>query len=142
VIADADGGVDGLISLMYALHPFYRSRGVWMANGTTIGAVRKLKDSDKNYIWQPSVQAGQPDTLLGRPIIEAPDMDDISGGTYPLVFGDFASGFRIYDRVGLSILRDPYSQATSGLTRFHARKRVGARLVRAEAIRKLKIGTS
>lgn len=142
VIGDADGGVDGLIGLMYALHPFYRSRGVWMANGTTIGALRKLKDSDKNYIWQPSVQAGQPDTLLGRPIIEAPDMPDISAGTYPLVFGDFASGFRIYDRVGLSILRDPYSQATSGLTRFHARKRVGARLVRPEAIRKLKIGTS
>ncbi len=72
VISDADGGVDGLIDLMYALHPFYRSRGVFMANGTTIGKLRKLKDADKNYIWQPSIQAGQPDTLLGRPIIEAP----------------------------------------------------------------------
>lgn len=142
VIADADGGVDGLIDLMYALHPFYRSRGVFMANGSTIGKLRKLKDSDKNYIWQPSVQAGQPDTLLGRPIIEAPDMPDITGGAFPLVFGDFASAFRIYDRVGLSILRDPYSLATTGCTRFHARKRVGARLIRAEAIRKLKIGTS
>lgn len=142
VIADSDGGVDGLIGLMYALHPFYRSRGVWMANGTTIGALRKLKDADKNYIWSPAVQAGQPDTLLGRPVVEAPDMPDISAGTYPLVFGDFMSAFRIYDRVGMSILRDPYSQAASGLTRFHARKRVGARLVRAEAIRKLKIGTS
>lgn len=142
VIGDADGGVNGLIDLMYALHPFYRSRGVFMANGLTIAALRKLKDGDKNYIWQPSVQAGQPDTLLGRPIIEAPDMPDITGGAFPLMFGDFASGFRIYDRVGLSILRDPYSQATGGLTRFHARKRVGARLVRPEAIRKLKIGTS
>ncbi|HQS18787.1 phage major capsid protein [Reyranella sp.] len=141
VIADADGGVDGLISLMYGLHPFYRSRGVWMANGLTIAALRKLKDADKNYIWQPSIRDGQPDTLLGRPIIEAPDMADISGGAYPLVFGDFTH-YRIFDRVGLSILRDPYSQATAGLTRFHARKRVGGRLVRAEAIRKLKIGTS
>jgi HK97 family phage major capsid protein len=142
IIADADGGVDGLIDLMYALHPFYRSRGVFMANGTTISKLRKLKDVDKNYIWQPSVQAGEPATLLGRPIIEAPDMPDVTGGTYPLVFGDFASAFRIYDRVGLSILRDPYSLATTGCTRFHARKRVGARLIRAEAIRKLKIGTS
>ncbi|MCW5733481.1 MAG: phage major capsid protein [Enhydrobacter sp.] len=142
VIADADGGVDGLIDLMYAMHPFYRSRGVWMANGTTIGKLRKLKDADKNYIWQKSIQEGQPDTLLGRPIIEAPDMPDISGGTYPLVFGDFGIAYRIYDRVGMSILRDPYTQATSGLVRFHARKRVGGRLVRPEAIRKLKIGTS
>jgi HK97 family phage major capsid protein len=141
VIADADGGVDGLIDLMYALHPFYRSRGVWMANGTTIGKLRKLKDADKNYIWQPTIQAGQPDTLLGRPIIEAPDMPDITGGTFPLAFGDFTA-YRIYDRVGMSILRDPYSQATNGITRFHARKRVGGRLIRPEAIRKLKIGTS
>lgn len=142
VIGDADGGINGLIGLMYALHPFYRSRGVWMANGTTIGALRKLKDGDKNYIWQPSVQAGQPDTLLGRPIIEAPDMEDIGAGAFPLVFGDFASSFRIFDRVGLSILRDPYSLATTGQTRFHARKRVGARLIRPEAIRKLKIAAS
>lgn len=142
VIGDADGGVNGLIDLMYAMHPFYRSRGVWMANGTTIAALRKLKDGDKQYIWQPSVQAGQPDTLLGRPILEAPDMDSISAGNFPLIFGDFASGFRIYDRVGLSILRDPFTQATQGLTRFHARKRVGARLVRPEAIRKLKIAAS
>jgi HK97 family phage major capsid protein len=84
VIGDADGGVDGLIGLMYALHPFYRSRGVFMANGTTIGTLRKLQDANKNYIWQPSVQAGQPDTLLGRPILEAVDMPDITGGTYVL----------------------------------------------------------
>ncbi len=142
VIADIDGGVNGLIDLMYALHPFYRSRGVFMANGLTIAALRKLKDGDKNYIWQPSVQAGQPDTLLGRPIIEAPDMPNVTGGAFPLVFGDFASAYRIYDRVGMSILRDPYSLATTGCTRFHARKRVGGRLIRPEAIRKLKIGTS
>lgn len=139
VIADADGGVDGLIDLMYALHPFYRSRGVWMANGTTIGKLRKLKDADKNYIWAASIRDSEPATLLGRPIIEAPDMPDIAGGA---VFGDFATAFRIYDRVGMSFLVDPYTQAASGLTRIHARKRVGGRLVQPEAIRKLKIGTS
>ncbi|MFZ5690543.1 MAG: phage major capsid protein [Pseudomonadota bacterium] len=142
VIADADGTVDGIIDLMYALHPFYRSRGAFMANGLTIAALRKLKDGDDKYIWQPALVAGQPDTLLGRPIVEAPDMPAIEAGAFPLVFGDFASAFRIYDRVGLSILRDPYSLATTGCTRFHARKRVGARLVRPEAIRKLKIAAS
>ena len=66
-------------------------------------------------------------------------MPNIGAGTFPVLFGDFASAFRIYDRITLSLLRDPYSQATSGLTRFHARRRVGARVVRAEAVRKLKI---
>jgi HK97 family phage major capsid protein len=142
IIADADGTIDGIINLMYELHPFYRSRGVFMANGLTIAALRKLKDGDDKYIWQPALSAGQPDTLLGRPIVEAPDMQDIAAGNFPLVFGDFASAYRIYDRVGMSILRDPYSLATTGSTRFHARKRVGGRLVRPEAIRKLKIAAS
>ncbi|MEJ0097868.1 MAG: phage major capsid protein [Bauldia sp.] len=69
-------------------------------------------------------------------------MPDVAGNAYPVAFGDFASAFRIYDRVALTLMRDPFTQATIGVTRFHARKRVGARVVRAEAIRKLKIATS
>lgn len=141
-IADADGGANGMIDLFYALAPFYRQRGVWMANGKTIAALRKLKDAQKQYLWQSAIAAGQPETFLGRPIVEAVDMPDISAGTFPVLFGDFASAFRIYDRIALSLLRDPYSQATLGLTRFHARRRVGARVVRPEAVRKLKIATS
>jgi HK97 family phage major capsid protein len=113
-----------------------------MANGTTIASLRKMKDSQKQYLWQPAVAAGQPETFLGRPIIEAVDLPDPNTGTFPILFGDFASAFRIYDRIALSLLRDPYSQATSGLTRFHARRRVGARVVRPEAVRKLKCATS
>jgi HK97 family phage major capsid protein len=142
VITDADGGANGIIDLFYAVAPFYRGRAVFMGNSTTIAALRKMKDSQKQYLWQPAIAAGQPETFLGRPIIEAVDMPDIAGNAFPLVFGDFSSGFRIYDRITLSLLRDPYSQATSGLTRFHARRRVGARVVRAEAIRKLKISTT
>ncbi|TGP88926.1 MULTISPECIES: phage major capsid protein [unclassified Mesorhizobium] len=137
-IADADGTADGLINLMYALKPQYRANGVWMANGTTIAQVRRLKDSTKQYIWQPGLQAGEPATLLGRPIIEAPDMPDTAAGTFPIIFGDF-SRYRIFDRVGMSILRDPYSQATSGKVRFHARRRVGGANTQAEAFRKLKV---
>jgi HK97 family phage major capsid protein len=134
---------EGLIDLYYALKPFYRQRGTWLMNGATIAAVRKLKDAvTGTYIWQPALTAGQPETLLGRPIVECTDMPDVSGNEYPIAFGDFASGYRIYDRIGLSILRDPYSVATSGLTRFHARRRVGGAVVRAEAIRKLKVATS
>jgi HK97 family phage major capsid protein len=133
---------DGLISLFYALAPFYRQRAVWMLNGSTLAAIRKLKDGQGQYLWQPGLAAGQPETILGRPAVEAVDMPDIAADAYPVALGDFASGYRIYDRVAMSLLRDPYSQATSGLTRFHARKRVGGRVVRAEAIRKLKIATS
>lgn len=137
-VVDADGGANGLIDLYYALAPYYRSRGVWMANGKTIAILRKAKDSQKQYLWQPSIAAGQPETFLGRPIVEAVDLEDVGAGKFPILFGDFASAFRIYDRVALSLLRDPYSEATFGLTRFHARRRVGARVVRPEAVRKLK----
>lgn len=135
-------GVDACLDLYYALAPFYRARGVWMANGKTIATLRKIKDTTGQYLWQPPVVAGQPATFLGSPIIEAVDLDDIGANKFPILFGDFASAFRIYDRIALSLLRDPYSQATSGLTRFHARRRVGARVVRPEAIRKLKISAS
>lgn len=134
---------DGLISLYYAIKPAYRQRAVWMANGSTIAAVRKLKDASTGlYIWQPALQAGTPETILGRPVIECVDMPDVTGNAFPIAFGDFAAAYRIYDRVSISLLRDPYSVATSGLTRFHARRRVGGGVVRAEAIRKLKVATS
>jgi HK97 family phage major capsid protein/HK97 family phage prohead protease len=130
---------DGLIDLFYGIQPAYRMRGVWMLNGSTLAAIRKLKDGQGQYLWQPGLTAGQPETILGRPAIEAVDMPDIGAGAYPIAFGDFATAYRIYDRVNISLLRDPYSVATSGLTRFHARRRVGGAVVRAEAIRKLKI---
>lgn len=133
---------DGLIDLFYALAPFYRQRGTFMCNGSTLAAIRKLKDTQNRYLWEPSLVVGQPETILGRPVVEAVDMPDIGANTYPVAFGDFSTGFRIYDRVGLSLIRDPFTQATGGLTRFHARKRVGARVIRAEALRKLKIAVS
>jgi HK97 family phage major capsid protein len=69
-------------------------------------------------------------------------MPSIGSGTIPLAFGDFGSGFRIYDRVGMSMLRNPYTQATSGLTRFHARRRLGAQVTIQEAFRFLKCAAS
>lgn len=133
---------DALIALMYSLKAMYRNRGAWLMNGTTIAAVRKLKDGQGNYLWQPSYVAGQPETLLGRPVVEAVDMDDVGAGGFPIAYGDIASAYRIYDRVGLSVLRDPFTQATNGITRFHARRRVGGAVIRPDAVRKLKMATS
>lgn len=134
---------DLLIEAFYEVPAFYRNRGVWMMNGSTLAAIRKLKDAGSGaYLWQPALTAGQPETILGRPVIEDPTMDDVGSAAEPIVFGDFMSAYRIYDRVGLTILRDPYTVATSGLVRFHARRRVGGGMVLAEALRKIRCATS
>ncbi|MCA1286256.1 phage major capsid protein [Salipiger bermudensis] len=140
---DADSGVvispDELISLMYALPGTYRNAGTWVMNGTTLAALRTLKDGHGNYLWQPSYQAGQPETILGRPVIEAVDMPDIEAAAEPIIFGDFKRGYRIYDRISLAVMADPYTQRANGLMRYHARRRVGAGVVRPDAMRKLKM---
>lgn len=129
---------DALISLLYAQPATYRKAGAWAMNGTTLAAVRKLKDGQGNYLWQPSYQAGQPEMILGRPVVEVLDMPDIAADATPIIYGDF-SGYRILDRLSLSILVDPYSQATRKVTRFHAQRRVGGRVLMAAKFRKLKM---
>ena len=130
---------DGLISLMHALPEFYRSRGTWAMNGGTIGEVRKLKATSGEYLWRDSLAESNPPTILGRPVVESNDMPNVGAGAFPVAFGDFSQAYRIVDRITLAVLRDPYSVATRGLVRFHARRRVGGQTVKAEAIRKLQI---
>ncbi|WP_245584659.1 phage major capsid protein [Salipiger mucosus] len=132
---------DKMIDLMYALPAMYRNAGTWLMNGTTLAAVRKLKDGDGRFLWQPSFQAGQPETILGRPVVEAVDMPDIASGAFPILYGDF-SAYRIVDRLSMSILSDPYTQARKGVTRMHATRRVGGRVLQAARFRKLKMSTS
>lgn len=131
-----------LVDLFYSLKPFYRTSATWGMNSTTLALIRKLKDSNGQFLWQPGLQAGQPDTLLGRPVLELPDMDDVGAGKFPIILGDFAQGYRIVDRIALSALRDPYSAATLSQTRFHWRKRVGGSVVKAEAFKALKVAAS
>jgi len=138
----ANLSAEALIGLLYDLPATYRNRGSWMLNATTLATIRKLKDGDGRFLWQPSFQAGQPETILGRPVVEAVDMPDIANGKTPILYGDFSIGYRIADRVGLSILRDPYTMATEGLVRFHGRRRVGGGVVRPDAFRKLKMAVS
>ncbi|WP_081762777.1 phage major capsid protein [Xanthobacter sp. 126] len=133
---------DALITLMYALPAAYRQRGTWLMNGSTLATIRKLKDGQGNYLWQPSYAADVPETILGRPVVEAVDMPDVASGEHPIMFGDFATGYRIVDRLALSILVNPYIRATEGVTRIHATRRVGAGVVQAAALRKLKMATS
>lgn len=131
----ADLVADELIDLYHALPGFYAARAVWAMNRTTIGEVRKLKNTSGDYLWKDAISEGNPPTILGRPVIEFPDLPDPDAGEIPIIFGDFGTGFRIFDRVNLSVLRDPYSVQTSGLVRFHARRRVGGGMTKAEAFK-------
>jgi HK97 family phage major capsid protein len=134
---------DGIIDLYHALKTPYRANAVWGMNSATLGTIRKLKTSQGQYLLAVAGLENAPfTTLLGRPVVEMPDMPNIGAGAYPVVFGDFSNGYRIFDRVQLSVLRDPFSQATNGMTRFHGRRRVAGGIGKAEAIRKLKIATS
>jgi HK97 family phage major capsid protein len=134
---------DSLIDMQYKVPAPYRSTGVWMMNGTTIAAIRKLKSTlTGDYIWQESLADGQPPTLLGRPVIEAIDMPDVVDGNFPVLFGNFNLGYRITDRIQLAVLRDPYTQAKNSLVRFHARRRVGGDVMRPNAFIKLKLAAS
>lgn len=126
-----------LAAFVYKLPSLYANRGVWLMNRATVGAIRGLKDSTGRFLWADSLAEGAPPTLMGRPVIDAPDMPDIASGAVPIIFGDFASAYRIVDRVSLAMIRDPYTQAVNGMTRFHARRRVGGQVVKAEAVRKL-----
>lgn len=134
---------DGLIDLYHALPAPYRANAVWALNGATLGAVRKLKTTTGEYLLSMSGLAGAPvTTLLGRPVVEMPDLPDVGAGTIPIVFGDFANGYRVFDRTGFALVRDDLTQRTKGKCRFHARKRVAGGVRKAEALRKLRIATN
>jgi HK97 family phage major capsid protein len=131
-----------LVAMFYKLPAFYRANAAWGMNSNTMQAIRLLKDSTGRFLWQEGLAAGQPGTLLGRPVIELPDMDDVGANKFPIVFGDMGQAYRIIDRVNLSVLRDPYTRATNGITRFHMRRRVGGGVVKGEAIVRLKCATA
>lgn len=140
----ANLNADKLIDLLYDLPAAYRnaSGAAWAMNGTTLAAVRKLKNGTTGeYLWQPSIQAGQPETILGKPVVEMVDLPDIGDGNFPIIFGDF-SAYRIVDRLSMSILSDPYTQARKGITRIYATRRVGGRVLQPARFRKLKTATS
>ncbi|WP_376959647.1 phage major capsid protein [Azospirillum sp. A26] len=134
---------DSLIDLFHALPSPYRTNAVWGMNSTTLGAIRKLKTTGGEYLLSMSGLAGSPvTTILGRPVVELPDMPDVAGDAVPLVFGDFAQGYRVFDRVGFFLLRDDLTQRTKGKCRFHARKRVAGGVRKSEALRKLRIAAN
>ncbi|MQX77496.1 phage major capsid protein [Sinorhizobium medicae] len=137
-IADADGQANGLLTLKHALKTAYTRNAAWALNRTTLGSVRRMKDADKGYVWQPGLALGKPNTIDGDPYVEVPDMPNEGAGAYPIAYGDFQRGYTLVDRIQMSMLRDPYTQATVGNIRFMFRRRLGGQVTLAEAFRKLK----
>ena len=130
---------DDLINLMHDIKTEYTRNGTFMFNRSTLGEIRKLKDTAGQYIFQTgfSGQAGVPNSILGAPYVEAPDVADIAADAKSVIFGDYRRGYMIVDRLALQVLRDPFSQAASGNARYIARRRVGGEVVLAEAMRVL-----
>jgi HK97 family phage major capsid protein len=127
---------DALIDLVQALRSPYRQGAVFVMNSSTAAEIRKFKTSTGAFLFQPSLAAGQPATLLGYPLIEAEDMPDIAANSLSIAFGNFKAGYVIAERNATTILRDPFTHKP--YVHFYATKRIGGQVVNSESIKLLK----
>ena len=132
----ASNPADKLVDLVHSLRTPYRQGAVFVMNSSTAAAVRKFKTTDGAFIWQAGLMAGQPNTLLGYPLVEAEDMPDIAASSLSIAFGNFKAGYTIAESQETSILRDPYTKKP--YVYFYATKRVGGQVVNSESIKLLK----
>lgn len=126
-----------LIDLVHALKAGHRQGACWVMNSATLANIRKLKTTDGAFLWQPGLVEGQPDRLLGYPVVEAEDMPDVEAGAFPIAFGNFKAGYLIAERSATQILRDPFTNKP--FVHFYATRRVGGQLLDSAAIKLLKI---
>lgn len=127
---------DKLLDLIYSVKAGYRANGTFVFNRATQAVIRKMKDAEGDYVWQPATKAGDPSLLMGYPVAESEDMPSLATDSYSVAFGDFRRGYLIVDRVGIRVLRDPYSAKPYVL--FYTTKRVGGGVQDFEAIKLLK----
>lgn len=127
---------DELIDLFYSLKAPYRKKAVWVLNDATIKAIRKLKDNNGNYLWQPALTANTPDTILGRPVFTSSYVPTIAAGAKTIAFGDF-DYYWIADRQSRSFKRLNELYAATGQVGFVATQRVDGKLILPEAIKVL-----
>lgn len=131
---------DGLVNLVYSLKEAYVPGASFLARRATVGSIRTLKESTTNaYIWQPGLKAGQPDMLLGSPIYQAADMPAEAANALVVAYGNWKQAYQIVDRIGIRILRDPFT--SKPFVKFYATKRVGGDVVNFEALKILKCST-
>ena len=136
----ATNPTDKLVDLIYSTKAAYRQNARFMISRATQAQIRKFKDAQGNYLWQPAATADGNAMLLNFPVVESEYMPDIGTDTFSIAFGDFKRGYLIVDRVGTRILRDPFTAKPYVL--FYTTKRVGGGMQDFDAIKLLKFGVS
>lgn len=127
---------DLLINLITALKSRYYGNARFMMNRQTLATIRKWKDSQNNYLWQPGLQSGEPNSILGFPYTYNDDMPSIGANAICIAFGDFREAYIILDRTGIRLLRDPYTNKP--YVNFYITKRVGNMILNTEAVKFIK----
>lgn len=132
---------DEVISLIYALKAPYRKNAKFLMNDATVSALRKLKDGNGQYLWQPSLQAGEPDKLMGYDIYTSPYVPVLAASAYAMAFGDFQN-YWIADRTGRTVQRLNELYSTNGQVGFVSTERVDGKIILPEAIQLLQMKKS
>ena len=134
----ASNKADVLINLVYALKAGHRAGASFLTNKAILGELRGFKDTTGQYLWQPGLAAGQPSTLLGFPVFESEDVPAKAANSLSIAFGNFRAGYCIVDRVGVTTLRDPYTNKP--YVGFYTTKRVGGMILDSEAVKVVRFG--
>lgn len=132
--------LDTFNQTIYQLKKGYRANARWLMNKATAGDVMLFKDGESNYMWQQSVLEGQPDRLLGYPVSESEEMPDKAANAFSVAFGDFKAGYTLADLAGLRLTRDDIT--TPGYVKWYARRRLGGKIRKSEAIKLIKFAVS
>lgn len=127
---------DEIVDLVYSLPSERNMNAKFFLNRTSLGKIRKLKDGQGNYIWQPTYVAGEPSTLQGYPVVEVPGMPNMTTGLVSILFGDMEATYLVIDRVGIRVLRDPFTNKP--YVHFYTTKRVGGGVQNPEYMRFIK----
>ena len=128
---------DAVLDLIYSLPEEFEANAKFFMNRLTAGVVRKLKATDGQYLWQPAVAAGQPSTLAGAPVVHLPGMPTVAANAIAMLYGDMRETYQVVDRIGLRVLRDPYTRKP--FVHFYTTKRVGGGVKNPESMKALRI---
>ncbi len=133
-VSGATAGItaDALVAMPFDLKSFYLAGASWMMKRSTVQALMLLKDANGQYLWRPGLTAGAPSSLVGYDVYMADDMPAVTNGSLSIAFGNWARGYTIVDRLGITTLRDPFS--AKPFVEFYSRKRVGGDVVDFDAI--------
>jgi HK97 family phage major capsid protein len=129
---------EGIFKLYYSLKEIHAVKAKFLMSRAAVQALRMLKDTRSGkYLWQPSLEAGTPDSLLGAEVVQSPDMPGLTQGALAIAFADFRAAYQIVDRQGIRVLRDPFTDKP--FVKFYTTKRVGGDVTNFQAIKLLNL---